>query len=151
MPVCRYSEFSFDQGGSAIYHLTLHDVLSPSNDASLNATSIATLPFSDPVDLSVATTQAGEPTPSCGIPFGGVSRTVWYTFTPAETRSTFASNVAGFATVIAVYTGSTLATLTEVTCRSGSVAFTAEAGTTYNFLVGGLFEKGGTLEFRLGE
>src|SRR5262245_55563428 len=151
MAVSRCCDFSFDQGGSGTYQLTIQEILPPSNDAFLNATSIATLPFSDPVDLSVATTQAGEPTPSCGIPFGGVSSTVWYTFTPAETRSTFASNVAGFATVIAVYTGSTLATLTEVTCRSGSVAFTAEAGTTYHFLVGGLFDQGGPLEFRLGE
>jgi Tol biopolymer transport system component len=151
MAVSRCCDFSFDQGGSGTYQLNIQAILPPLNDDFNNATLIGAVPFSDPVNTSVATTQAGEPPPSCGIPFGGVSKTVWYTFTPPETRSVFATNNAPFSTVVAVYTGSTLATLTEVSCRTANVAFRAEAGTTYRLLVGGLFGQGGQLEFRLEE
>jgi len=146
MAVTRFPDFGFDQGGTGTYQLNIQAILPPSNDDFLNATSIGALPFSDLVDLTLATTEPGEP--SCGGPI----RTVWYTFTAAETRSIFASHVhPTFATVFAVYTGSTLATLTQVSCRSGSVAFTAEAGTTYHIQVGGLSDQGGQLEFRLEE
>jgi Tol biopolymer transport system component len=152
LAVTRCCDFGFDQGGTGSYQLNIQEILPPPNDDFLNATPIGALPFSDPVDLTVATTEDGEPVPSCGIPFGPVSRTAWYTFTPAETRSIFAStNNAAFATVVAAYTGSSLATLTEVSCRGGNVAFTAEAGTTYHLQVGGLFDQGGLLEFRLEE
>src|SRR6266576_48035 len=149
LAVTTCCDFGFDQGGNGTYQLNIQAILPPSNDDFLNATAISALPFSDPVDLTVATTQAGEPTPSCGI---SVSKTAWYTFTPAETRSIFArSNNATFPTVFAVYTGSTLATLTDVSCRGGGTAFTAQVGTTYHIQVGGLFDQGGLLEFRLEE
>ena len=152
LAVTRCCDGGFDQGGTGTYQLNIQAILRPSNDDFDNATVIGALPFSDPVDLTVATTQAGEPTPSC-VSFSPVSKTVWYTFTPAETRFLiFAStNNAAFATVVAVYTGSSLATLTEVSCGGGSVVFTADAGTTYHFLVGALFDQGGPLEFRLEE
>ncbi|HET9384266.1 MAG TPA: PKD domain-containing protein [Gemmatimonadales bacterium] len=151
LAVTRCCDFSFDQGGAGTYQLNIQELLPPSNDDFLNATSIGALPFGDPVDLSAATIQDGEPTPSCGVPFGPVSRTAWYTFTSPEPRSVFASNSAPFATVVGVYTGSSLDALTEVSCRTGSVAFNAEAGTTYHIVVGGLFDQGGLLEFRLGD
>ncbi len=151
MAVTRCCDGNFDQGGAGTYQLNIQAILPPSNDDFVNATSIATLPFSDPVNTSAASTEAGEPTPSCGIGYGGVSKTVWYTFTPAETRSVFASTNAAFSTVVAVYSGSTLATLAEVSCRTGSVAFRVEAGTTYRILVGGIFGQGDQLEFRLEE
>ncbi|HXO86348.1 MAG TPA: LamG-like jellyroll fold domain-containing protein [Gemmatimonadales bacterium] len=151
LAVTRCCDFSFDQGGAGTYQLNIKAILPPSNDDFLNATSIGSLPFSDPVDLSAATTQTGELTPSCGVPFGPVSKTVWYTFTPTETRSVLASNSATFSTVVGVYTGSSLDALTEVSCRTGNVAFNAAAGTTYHILVGGLFNQGGLLEFHLGD
>lgn len=151
LAVTRCCDFSFDQGGNGTYQLNIQAIVPPSNDDFLNATSIGALPFSDPIDLSAATTQAGEPIPSCAVPFAPVSKTAWYTFTPADTRSILASNHAAFGNVVAVYTGSTLATLTEVSCRTESVVFTAEAGTTYHFFVGGVFDQGGLLEFRLEE
>jgi Tol biopolymer transport system component len=152
MAVTGCCDIGFDQGRIGTYQLNIQAILPPSNDAFLNATAIGALPFSDLVDLSLATTEPGEPTPSCGIPLGPVGRTAWYTFTAAESRSIFArSTIATFPTVFAVYTGSTLANLTEVGCRTGSVAFMAEAGTTYHLLVGGLFDQGGLLDFRLGD
>ena len=151
MAVTGCCDFSFTQGGAGTYQLNIQAILPPSNDAFLNATSIGAVPFSDPIDLSVATTQPGEPTPSCVVGFGPVSKTAWYTFTPAATRSVLASNNANFSTVVGVYTGSVVASLTEVSCHTGSVAFSAQAGTTYHILVGGLFNQGGPLEFRLEE
>ena len=147
MAATGYPDFGFAQGGTGTYQLNIQAILPPSNDDFDNATLIDALPFSDVVDLSAATTEPGQPAP-CEFP----SRAVWYTFTAAENGSIFAStNNAGFSTVVAVYTGSSLATLTPVSCRNTSVVFTAEAGTTYHFLVGGLFDQGGPLVFRLEE
>src|SRR5438094_894918 len=49
----------------------------PMNDNFDNATAIS-LPFTDSVDLSEATTEPGEPF------FCGAQQTVWYSFTPAS-------------------------------------------------------------------
>lgn len=125
-------------------------LFAPSNDDFANPTVIAALPFTNTVDMSDATTEAGEPTPSCS--FGSSGRTVWYTFTPAETRSISASFDAPFANVVAAYTGTSLAALTEVRCTAafgGKATFLAEAGTTYHFQVDGLFGQTGSVEFRL--
>ena len=154
MAVTRCCDGSFDQGGNGTYQLNIQAILPPSNDDFLNATSIGALPFSDPVDLALATTQAGEATPSCGIPFGPVSKTAWYTFTPAATGSILASIVtASIPVVVTAYTGNSLTGLSEVGCNvfGGGVTFDAQAGTTYHFLVGGLFDQGGPVEFRLEE
>ncbi len=125
--------------------------LSLSNDAFANATVISALPFSDLVDISAATTEAGEPPSSCS---GGSSsqRTVWYSFTPAVTGVVRASVNAGFSTVVGVYTGG-LGGLAEITCRSPfvvrDVTFLAQAGTTYHIQVDGMFGQTGVLEVRL--
>ncbi|MGH9891228.1 MAG: PKD domain-containing protein [bacterium] len=146
LAVTRCCDFGFDQGGNGSYQLNIQEILPPPNEDFADATLIDALPFSDAVDLTAATSEAGEPTPSCA--FGPVSRTAWYTFTPAETRSILASVInAQFPPVVAAYTGSSLANLTEVSC--GNVTFRAQAGTTYYFQVGGLFGQGGLLEFRL--
>ncbi|MGH2659674.1 MAG: PKD domain-containing protein [Actinomycetota bacterium] len=150
--VSRCCDFEFNQGGSGSYQLIIQEILPPPNDAFASATTIPALPFSDAVDIGAASMEAGEPTPSCAIPFGPVSKTAWYAFTPVETRSISASVVnTAFAPVVAAYTGNSLADLTEVGCRvfGGIVTFRAEAGTTYYFQVGGLFGQGGPLEFRL--
>src|SRR5712691_2461387 len=125
--------------------------LSLSNDAFANATVISALPFSDLVDISAATTEAGEPPSSCS---GGSSsqRTVWYSFTPAVTGVVRASVNAGFSTVVGVYTGG-LGGLAEITCRSPFVVrdatFLAQAGTTYHIQVDGMFGQTGVVELRL--
>jgi PKD repeat protein len=126
--------------------------VSPSNDDFANAAGISALPFSANVNLPLATIEAGEPASTCSNPFGGVGKTVWYSFTPAQTGSISASTFnAGFSSVVAAYTGTSVASLTEVGCGvfGSRVTFRALANTTYYFQVGGLFGQSGTLEFRL--
>src|SRR2546425_3777080 len=125
--------------------------VSLSNDAFTNATVISALPFSDVVDISAATTEAGESPSSCS---GGSSsqRTVWYSFTPAVTAVVRASVNAGFSTVVGVYTGG-LGGLAEITCRRPVVGrdatFLAPARATYHIQVDGMFNQTGVVELRL--
>jgi hypothetical protein len=51
----------------------------PANDDFANATVVASLPFSNVVDVSEATTESGEP-----LSWSGQSRTIWYSFTPTS-------------------------------------------------------------------
>ena len=140
---------TFSGGGNL--HVNLQEIPPPLNDNFANATPIAALPFSDPVDTAAASIEAGEPTPTCaaGNDPGG---TAWYVFTPSETGSISANIVnTSFSTVVAAYTGNSLASLTEVgsRCFGERLTFRANAGTTYYFQVAGLFGQGGPLEFRL--
>jgi len=123
----------------------------PPNDDFANATLIPSLPFSEVRNLLLAGTESGEPTPTCAT-FADVNKTVWYRFVPAVTGSISAQVInASFPTVVTAYTGSSLTALSEVRCNTfgGSATFLAQAGTTYYFLVGGLFDQGGPVEFRL--
>jgi hypothetical protein len=52
----------------------------PGNDGFSDATAISALPFSDTVDLTEATFEAGEP-PGC---YYSPNKSVWYSFTPAD-------------------------------------------------------------------
>src|SRR5205814_1649968 len=120
-----------------------------SNDDFGNATGISTLPFSDVANLAIASAETGEQTPSCAIFYPPVSRTVWYSFTPAVTGSVSARIVnASISSVVAAYTGSSVSGVNEIGCNvfGGNVTFRAQAGTTYHFLVGGLFGQGGSVE-----
>jgi hypothetical protein len=132
----------------------------PPNDNFADAQAIASLPFADlNVSTSAATTQLGEPSPSMGD-CESITNTVWYTFTPAADAvlqgDTFGSD---FDTVLAVYTGATLPALTNVACNddAGSellqskVVFSAMAGVTYRFQVGGFpgTDESGRLDFHL--
>src|SRR5947208_1040639 len=154
--------FGMNADGSGVTPLTFNDgvadavpvwiqQLPVSNDAFASATVISALPFSDVVDISAASMEAGEPPSSCP---GGASsqRTVWYAFTPAVTAVVTASVDAGFSTVVGVYSGG-LGGLAEITCRSPSVVrdatFLAQAGPTYHIPVDGMFGQRGPLEFRL--
>jgi hypothetical protein len=55
----------------------------PANDDCADATVIASLPFTDAVDTSAATTEAGDPTFECddGNAYGQEARSVWYRYT----------------------------------------------------------------------
>jgi len=128
-------------------------VAAPSNDAFASPTTIATLPFSDARDIFAASLEPGEPMPSCS--FGGADRTIWYAFTPTTTTWIGASVTnASFDAVIAVYTGNSLADVSESGCRrasEGRLVFQAQAGTIYYLQVGGMFGGGGPLEFHVDE
>src|SRR6266480_2352453 len=58
-----------------------------SNDDFANATGISALPFNEVTNLLTASAEAGEQPPSCAIFYPPVTRTVWYSFTPAVTGS----------------------------------------------------------------
>jgi hypothetical protein len=121
--------FTDSPGGT----LTLMAFGIPPNDDILNATQIPSLPFSDTVEMRLATSDADDP--SCGP-----SPSVWYRFTP--TTDMGVSLVAHIAQDIplgtrnpphvSVYTGAP-GNLTQVTCgeEPGPVLFAASAGTTY--------------------
>ena len=126
--------------------------VSPSNDDFANGKDISSLPFTEVAQLPLASVEPGEQTPSCAISFGPVSKTVWYSFTPTETQSVSARiGNASVSPVVAAYTGNSVTSLTELGCVvfGGNVTFRAQAGTTYHFLVGGLFNQSGQVEFRL--
>ena len=131
------------------------------NDSFANAevVSLTGLPKEIAVDTRAATVEAGEPSSTlCGRT---MANTVWYKLTPTQTTpvtiSTDASSIAN--TVVAVYTGGSLNSLTEVECgdyhgdtRRGRLGFTAQAGTQYYVRLGGdQFRQpfGGTLRMRI--
>lgn len=136
-------------------------VPAPPNDDFADAVAISSLPFNDlDVDTSAATMETDEPSPSLGD-CTGVSKTVWYTFTPATNLvlqgDTFGSS---FDTVLAAYTEASLPTLTNVDCNDddagleslqSQVIFSAMAGVTYRFQVGGFpgIDESGSLDFHL--
>jgi len=153
--------FVMNADGSGLTQLTFNDgvfdavpvwtqAVPVSNDAFANATVIPALPFSDAVDITPASSEPGEPIPSCS--FGSSGRTVWYAFTPSETASISASVDAPFAHVLAAYTGSAVGNLVQVGCTGAfgaKLTFVATTGTTYYFQVDGLFSQAGFLQFRL--
>ncbi len=134
-------------GGSGTLTLNLQEIPPPPNDNFSNATTIGSLPFSDSGNTIAATTEASEPIPSCGQSNSG--KTVWYAFTPATSGSFLATMSFNFSPVVAVYTGNSLASLTEVGCRnfSSTLAFHADAGTIYYIQIGGFFGDGGSFQF----
>ncbi len=145
---------SIDSGGGSL-NLNLQEIPPPANDNFTNAKVIPSpLPFDNTVDTLAASIQAGEPTPSCAY-YGTSSRSVWYVFTPVISESISASIPAyTFAPVFTVYTGNSLASLTQIGCQATGgnlLTFHADAGTTYYFQVGNLYpwEQGGSMQFHL--
>jgi hypothetical protein len=124
-------------------------IQAPPNDDFGHAAPIDSVPFADTVDTSLAGNEAGEPTPTCG--YGPASNTVWYAYTPTASGSVTATASGVYPTVAAAYTGTSLGGLTEQLCRSFSQPLTihVDAGSTYYFMVGGIYGGSGTLHFRL--
>ena len=123
----------------------------PDNDNFPGTTiSYHSVAFTDSVDTTNATTETGEPTPCAGI-----GSTVWYSFTPSSDTHlaayTFGSD---FDTALAVYTGSTLSSLSSGDCNDNTegslqsrIVFEATGGVTYRFQVGGVSSESGNLVF----
>lgn len=91
----------------------------PDND-DFAAAEALTLGVSATADNTIATLQAGEPTPTCAVRDGSAAKnSVWYTFTPAESgtyRIDTLDSPVPVDTVVAVYEGSALDALTQVAC-----------------------------------
>jgi hypothetical protein len=130
----------------------------PANDDFGNRETITAIPFSASVDTTEATFEGAEPDPGDDPIFCGfeVDNTVWYQFTPTSNAvvaaDTFGSD---FDTVLAVWTGPALNTLSLVDCNDDTadldseVLFHALRGTTYLIQIGGFDGESGTLEFHL--
>lgn len=118
----------------------------PSNDNFASATTVSPFPFTDSVDVTQATLEAGEPTPCAPS-----SHTVWYSFTPssdgAVTVDPFGSTF--FDTILGAYSASSpsFAGLTILGCQAfgSALVFTVHAGTTYYVQASDYFTGGGTL------
>lgn len=125
----------------------------PGNNDFANAVSVSTMPNSTTGLTVLATKQAGEPSVGTGGAAGGAS--IWYKWRPdingPAAVSTFGSL---FDTLLGVYTGSDVASLTPVgvnddafNTRQSRVAFTAVAGTQYFIAVDGYYSQEGVVRF----
>ncbi len=106
-------------------------VLPPSNDDCADATVIASLPYSDSVDVATATIDPSDPI-GCDSYQG--TNTVWYSYTPLTDTLLLidTSGSMGYVPGVSVYTG-TCGAPTEALCTTDTqqVLFTAQGGTTY--------------------
>jgi hypothetical protein len=129
-------------GFTGSLHVNVAAVVPPANDDFAAAAPITSVPFADSPDLTAASVEPGEPS-ACG----GSGRTVWYAFTPTATDS-YSTSAGG--RPVAVYTGGSLATLTQVACGQFSPAiFHANAGTTYYVQLSNSFGPSGPAPFSL--
>lgn len=126
--------------GLAVMGATPAWAAAPANDNFANAQA-QTGSFTDSLNTTDATTETGEPLfPSCTDP-SVVGHTVWYGLTvSAGTEVTADTAGSDYDTVLTVYTGASLGSLSEVACDddgAGSaggtslVEFTASSSTTY--------------------
>ena len=127
----------------------------PPNDTFGHATQINSLPFSQTLDTSQATTDStdAEALAACAIPLPvTVAATVWYQYTPSADQSLLIStDGSSYGAGVAVLTGSP-GTLSAVACFPAPLGtFSAKAGQTYHIAVadtsGG---SGGTLNLSVG-
>jgi PKD repeat protein len=141
--------------GPANLVLNVEQLPPPPNDDFATAKTIDARPFVDPVDLTSATTEPGEPTlPSQA--WTPIVASAWYAFTPDVTRSVTANySSCCVSPMLAVYTGSSLGALTELASRSFGQPITiqAVAGTTYYFQLarGSILGGSAQMTFRLDE
>ena len=130
----------------------------PANDGLAAAQAVPVPGQSTPVSNTEATTELGEPAPSCT---GTGSRTVWYKAQHAETVSVIADTLpSNYDTVLAVFSGPANANLfsglTPVACNNdfngvqSRVTFTMTAGTWYYFQVAQIGASSGTAILRIG-
>ncbi len=116
----------------------------PSNDRFGNATVISSIPFTDSVDTTEATTTGVNP--DCA----GDSNTVWYSFTPSVDGQMSATTVGSdFDTTLSVYIGDAN-DLIMIACNDdaghgfhSAVLFQATAATTYYLMAGSCCGQGG--------
>jgi plastocyanin len=119
----------------------------PANDNFASATAITGNVGAFTRDTTAATKQAGEPSHAGNA--GGHS--VWFTYKPTAAGAlTLTTAGSGFATLLAVYTGTAVGSLTPVaSTASGKLTFNATAGTTYRIAVDGQDGATGNAQFNL--
>jgi PKD repeat protein len=130
-----YIEAGTPFNGGGMLQMNLQEIPPPANDAFANAAPIGATPFTTSLDLTAATVEQGEPTPACG--YGPTAKSAWFAFTAPAAGSYTLSAPSGIAAQVAVYTGSSLASLSPLGCRAfAPLTFHADAGTTYYLQVG---------------
>ncbi len=115
----------------------------PSNDTYASAIAITTIPFSDTVDTTEATTDGldEELNAQCGAPATDAS--VWYTLTaPADTQILVDASGSDYSTGVLVATGSP-GGFEVIACGPQAVSFSAAAGVSYTLLIFDAQEDGG--------
>lgn len=132
-----------DLPAQPLFHLEQQGSTGPPNDNFGSAELAPGVPFSTTADFTGATREPGEPA-FCGFQ----SQTVWYSFTPTETRTVMASMQSPFFNIIAVYTGTSLNDLSTVRCGHSfnPAPFTAVAGTTYFIQLSADFDQAVTFQ-----
>jgi subtilisin family serine protease len=120
----------------------------PANDDFAGAIAIPEpLPYTNVQSTASSTTEPGEP-----MPCGNIGATVWYSVTPSNNETLRVSTAgSGFASVLAVYTGTSVDALSApLACGSPQIALAAAAGTTYYIQAGGFAGTSGSLTISVG-
>jgi hypothetical protein len=142
------------------YQLTSGDITvvdaqppqAPPNDTFEQATVISSLPFSQILDTTQATTDSTdlEALAACGGPSITGAATVWYEYTPSVDQSVLILTTPvppSYGAGVAVLTGSP-GSLSAVTCFPSLGSFSATAGVTYHIVVADISGgSGGELHF----
>lgn len=125
--------------------LSLTAGVGPANDDFANALDITSLPFEHTVDTLAATTEPGEPTPTCTNL--AIDTTAWYRFKmDVDTLITMELEENVTPSLVGVYQGNSVADLEQVLCGqawySSKFAFEARAGETYYLQIGTPLRRG---------
>lgn len=146
----RVSVFNTPPGGGVTLPPLNFTVTAPAppNDNFANAITINGNTFTDTQNNVGATTEINDPNPStqAACPQAGRNFSIWYRFTPSVNGlavvTTFGTN---YDTVLSVWTGPALGSLTGVACDDDGIApggasllfVNLNAGTTYHFMITG--------------
>lgn len=120
----------------------------PSNDDFAAAEQISEMPYDNTAATQGATLESGELQPSCSP----ITSSVWYRFSPAESLRAITQASATAPSAVAIFTGESLETLTELRCGKGfsfELSFDAVAGQVYFLQVGSIGKQRGTIDLGL--
>jgi hypothetical protein len=146
-------------GSSGTINLHLRELVTgppPANDAFATPVVLSGQNASRAGDTNVnATLEAGEPTTVASAPAG---TSVWYQWTPAASGTvTIDTTTSNFDTLLAVYTGSAVGTLSTLSSSDDEVGLTSSvtlfvtAATVYKIRVDGYGGDAGTINLHLNE
>lgn len=137
------------KGGTVRLRFSL--VTPPANDAFANAKTIPEDGSLVKGDTSTATTQTGEPLTAGDCTNEYLGSTVWYTFVATADRTyTFDAYGSWPSIALGAYTGSSLGSLTALSCGGGrEVGIDATQGTRYYIQVGGYDADNGPIRVHL--
>jgi len=133
--------------------LSVQTITRPPNDDFSTARSIASLPATVDAGNRVATHQPAEPTSTCAGDLG-VDQTRWYMYTASSNDDlrVAVTGGPGTAAYVAVYTGASITSLTELGCVEADDPRTFDQvtnGTTYYFQAAGTDGNSGPSSFSL--